>query len=115
MNETDLRVVKTLESIDNSLLKNLHNSSFSKITVDSICKCAKINRSTFYKYYMDKYDLLDKLIDKSLHEFTNNLNTEFINASPSTVEDLNYDMQFKNLLAVFIKNKEIHYFMDSLY
>lgn len=108
MFETDLRVIKTLENIDISLLKNLNYLSFNKITVDLICKHAKINRSTFYKYYKDKYDLLNKFIDKNLKEFTDNLNTEFINASPSNVEDLNYNIQFKKLLIMFSKNKEIY-------
>lgn len=108
MADIDLRVVKTLENIDNSLLNNLNCLSFTKITVDSLCTSAKINRSTFYKYYKDKYDLLDKFIEKVLLEFSSNVKTEFISAPPSTVENLTYNIQFKKLLVLFSKNKYVY-------
>ena len=39
------------------------------VTVESICKRAQINRTTFYKHYKDKYDLLDNYLDRFLVEF----------------------------------------------
>ncbi|MDO5516133.1 MAG: TetR/AcrR family transcriptional regulator [Clostridium sp.] len=108
MSENDLRKVKTLESIDNSLLNNLNSLTFTKITVDSLCKDARINRSTFYKYYKDKYDLLDKYIDRILNEFSSNVKTEFICAAPSNVECSVYHANFKKLLIIMNKNKSIY-------
>ncbi|WP_431091281.1 TetR/AcrR family transcriptional regulator [Paenibacillus sp. 8b26] len=35
----------------------MQQKTFTKITVTDIINEAKINRSTFYKYYKDKYDL----------------------------------------------------------
>lgn len=41
-----------------------------KITVEAICRQAKIAKSTFYKYYLDKFDLMNynykRLIDTSI-------------------------------------------------
>ena len=53
MNKTDPRVIKTLQHIDDSLLENLSRYNFRKITVEMLCRGAKINRSTFYKYSND--------------------------------------------------------------
>ena len=64
MNRTDPRVIKTLHRIDESLLENLNHYDFPKITVEMLCNEAKINRSTFYKYYKDKYDLLNDYLNR---------------------------------------------------
>ena len=36
----------------------LKHEAVEKITVDQICREAKVHRSTFYRYFQDKYDLL---------------------------------------------------------
>ena len=83
MNKTDPRVIKTLHRIDEALLDNLKNHDFRKITVDTLCRSARINRSTFYKYYSDKYDLLDNFLNRILSEFSEaTISTGFILASP---------------------------------
>ena len=68
MAKEDLRVIKTLESIDNALLESLKKLPFNKITVGTLCTKARINRTTFYKHYRDKFDLLDAMIDEALDE-----------------------------------------------
>ncbi|MEQ6028481.1 TetR/AcrR family transcriptional regulator [Staphylococcus saccharolyticus] len=45
--------------------------SFHQITVQDLCEHAMVRRSTFYRHYNDKYDLLDQVLNqffKSLHE-----------------------------------------------
>jgi AcrR family transcriptional regulator len=42
--------------------------SIDKITVKDICNLAGYNRSTFYQYYVDVYDVLHKLEKKILDE-----------------------------------------------
>nr|WP_290443430.1 TetR/AcrR family transcriptional regulator C-terminal domain-containing protein [Sporolactobacillus kofuensis] len=44
----------------------LLSKSFNEITVKDIAKAAKIGRGTFYLHYVDKYDLLEKVIDEGL-------------------------------------------------
>ena len=41
----------------------LHDYHFDEITVQKICDIAEINRSTFYRYFQDKYELLYTLPD----------------------------------------------------
>ena len=38
----------------------------AKITVSEICAKAEINRGTFYRYYLDVYDLAEKMVDDSM-------------------------------------------------
>lgn len=39
--------------------KLVQKKSFDKITVDNICREAQVGRTTFYRYFTDKYDILD--------------------------------------------------------
>ena len=59
--KTDARTRYTQMQIKKSFLTLMRERPMSKITVKSICELAEINRATFYKYYADPYDLLDKL------------------------------------------------------
>ncbi|MTV19444.1 TetR/AcrR family transcriptional regulator [Staphylococcus delphini] len=40
------------------MLELLNEKQFNAITIQMICERAEINRSTFYRYFEDKYDLL---------------------------------------------------------
>ena len=51
----DLRVLKTEELIRNTFLELLAQKEFTDISVKEITEKARINRSTFYKHYEDKY------------------------------------------------------------
>jgi AcrR family transcriptional regulator len=62
MARPDPRIYKTLRSIDQALLSLLREHPFQKITIEMICTAAMVNRSTFYKYYADKYALLDNYL-----------------------------------------------------
>ena len=54
----DLRVIKTQTILYNTLLELLKEQPFEKIKVSDICQRARINRSTFYSHYNDKYELM---------------------------------------------------------
>lgn len=50
---------RTKLHILNTFNKMVRRKSFDKITVDSICQEADIGRTTFYRYFTDKYDILE--------------------------------------------------------
>lgn len=50
-------------AITGALFSLLETKDFHKISVSDIIKKAKINRSTFYRHYVDKYDILDHIKD----------------------------------------------------
>lgn len=66
--KSDLRTIRTKESIKKALYKLAEDKSFDEISVTDITKKAMINRSTFYLHYRDKEDLLQSLCDETLHE-----------------------------------------------
>ncbi|HAT55458.1 MAG TPA: hypothetical protein DCW31_09540 [Lactobacillus sp.] len=69
MNETDLRVVKTVRLIDQTLINLLKRESFEQITVQQICQQAQIGRSTFYHHYVDKFALLEHVNHRYAEQF----------------------------------------------
>ena len=62
----DRRRRYTLSVIREAFFALLAEVGFAKMTVADICRCADINRGTFYLHYEDKFALLDALIDEAL-------------------------------------------------
>ena len=63
MAKTDIRVIRTKKAIESAFIEILSEKSFSKITIEEICKKANVNRMSFYNHYEDKYDLLNVIIN----------------------------------------------------
>lgn len=57
----DRRTAYTRMVLKESLYKLLGTKHLSEITVKELCEIAQINRATFYRNYMDIYDLYEKL------------------------------------------------------
>ncbi|RNM29142.1 hypothetical protein EDX97_10955 [Absicoccus porci] len=57
----DRRTAYTRMVIKESLYKLLEKKHLSEITVKELCAQADINRTTFYRNYMDIYDLYEQL------------------------------------------------------
>ena len=57
------RVRMTKKMLRDALVGLLDNYPVSKITVKDLCAAADVNRSTFYAYYTDLFDLMDELED----------------------------------------------------
>ncbi|MBQ6456167.1 MAG: TetR family transcriptional regulator [Mogibacterium sp.] len=58
--KTDRRTAKTQKAITNAFTALLAKKELDKITVREIAEIADINRATFYKHYLDVYDLYDR-------------------------------------------------------
>ena len=68
MKETDLRVIKT-KALSSSLLQLLEQQLFQTITVNLICDNALVHRTTFYKHFYDKHDLLEYLFNQLTKDY----------------------------------------------
>ena len=96
----DRRIKYTKKIIKDTFITLLSKKELNKITVSEICKIADINRATFYRYYLDVYDLLNH-IEKDFEE-------ELKNAYHPENEDENTIFLFsKSMLTVFLENKEL--------
>lgn len=68
--------MKTL--IIQTFFKCLEKEDFSQITVGQIADLAMINRSTFYRYFTDKYELRDVVVDAIVQDFAEHMEVDFL-------------------------------------
>ena len=64
----DRRSLKTRKALINALSELLINKELHKVTVQEISDKAEVNRVTFYKHFLDVYDLYDKIEEETLVE-----------------------------------------------
>jgi AcrR family transcriptional regulator len=60
----DLRVRRTRKLLQTALMELTIQKGFDSVTVKDICEQAMVNRATFYRHYVDKYDLLDQYMNE---------------------------------------------------
>ncbi len=63
---SDLRVRRTQKLIREAFLALIEEQSFDAITVGEIASRAMVSRTAFYRYYQDKYDLVEKIFDETV-------------------------------------------------
>lgn len=68
MNETDLRVIKTRESIEQAFLALLGKKPLNKISIVELAQEARINKGTFYLHFTDIYDLYKKTLRRHMEK-----------------------------------------------
>lgn len=66
----DKRIVNTKKKLTNTLLSLLKDKNINDITVLELCKTSNINRTTFYKYYKDIPDLVNKIEESLINELS---------------------------------------------
>jgi len=62
--KVDPRVRRTRQMLQQSMHELLHEKDLSDINVQDITARADLNRATFYKHFLDKYDLLNAVISE---------------------------------------------------
>lgn len=71
MPKVDRRVVKTQEAIKKAFLELMSEKIFADITIQDISDRANVNRGTIYLHYLDKFDLLDKIMEEHINNMRN--------------------------------------------
>ena len=59
---------ETEKRIEDSLLQLMKEQTFETISIRQLIDLAEVNRSTFYRHYLDKYDLLEEIEDRLLDD-----------------------------------------------
>lgn len=93
----DLRVRRTRKLIQQAFLELTVEEGFAALTVRDITKRAMINRSTFYRHYLDKYDLLEQYM-KELYELTGSLEEKTVAAEQPKQPPAKFSVGLVNLL-----------------
>ena len=110
----DRRVKYTKQIIKESFVELLRKKEINKITVSELCELADINRATFYRYYIDIYDLLEKVgkelvenLKKMLADYKDSPLREVIKAYLLMLKD---NSELTKM--IFSNNKNISFFND---
>jgi AcrR family transcriptional regulator len=104
MSKVDRRILKSQEAIKKAVIELMSEKKFDDITIQDISDRANVSRGTIYLHYVDKYDLLDKLIEEHINEMReiceSSSEMEFIDANLPWFEYLekNY-LFFSTMLA----------------
>ena len=65
----DLRIRRTRKLLQQAFIELVAEKGFADLTVRDITERAMVNRSTFYRHYLDKYDLLEQYMNE-VHALT---------------------------------------------
>jgi len=65
----DKRVLRTKRILRQALAELMQEKEFKDITVTDVVRRADINRGTFYVYYHDVYDLIEKIENEMIEDF----------------------------------------------
>jgi AcrR family transcriptional regulator len=68
MSKVDRRIAKSQEAIKKAVIELMTEKSFDDITIQDISDRANVNRGTIYLHYLDKFDLLDKLMEEHINQ-----------------------------------------------
>ena len=71
MVKVDRRIARTQGAIKNAFLELMSEKNFDSITIQDIADRANINRATVYLHYLDKFDLLDKIMEEHIDNMSN--------------------------------------------
>lgn len=101
---TDLRIRRTQKLLIDAIMSLLKEKSFNDIHISDICEKAMVHRTTFYKHFEDKYDLLNHAMNNLLENFEKKI-LEFneIKEPRQYYVDL-----FRIILEHMSKNKEMY-------
>jgi AcrR family transcriptional regulator len=85
----DLRVRRTRKLLTHALIEGTVEKGFAALTVRDITERAMVNRSTFYRHYLDKYDLLEQHLNEIYEVWESSI--------PSSMkESSSYSSRFNN-------------------
>jgi len=68
MPKVDRRITKSQEAIKKAVIELMSEKNFDQITIQDISDRADVSRKTIYLHYMDKFDLLDQLMEEYINK-----------------------------------------------
>ncbi|GHO57236.1 TetR/AcrR family transcriptional regulator [Ktedonobacter robiniae] len=103
----DLRVRRTRKLLQQAFIDLTVEKGFATLTVRDITERAMVNRSTFYRHYLDKYDLLEQYMNE-IYELTEDqslLAEKQEQTSPGPLNLLKHIQQYADFYRVMLSAK----------
>jgi AcrR family transcriptional regulator len=101
----DLRVRRTRKMLQQAFFECTSEKGFASLTVRDITERAMVNRSTFYRHYLDKYDLLEQYLNEMYASFEDQQGIAGPNppeVSSSLIDLLKHIQQFAGFYRVML-------------
>lgn len=98
LEKLDRRITKTRLEIKEAFIALMQEKNFNELTVRDITERANINRTTFYKHYLDKFDLLDKYETEICKKIEETIDEVTMNSLKDTFEK---QISFLSLIKVY--------------
>ena len=86
MRDTDRRVRFTKMTLRESLIKLLEEKNIAEISVTELCRCADVNRGTFYAHYRQPSDVLVDIEENLISELSEIMRRD------NTMENIHYEI-----------------------
>ena len=99
---TDLRVIKTKNSLHNAFFAMLEEMSIEDITVNDLCARAGIRRATFYKHFEDKLSFITFIIGDIRESF----DREFLKSLDDPEITVEYYLSYVEAVGDFLTKRE---------
>lgn len=107
------RVINNTKNLlKKSLFELLEHKPLSKITIKELCLKADINRTTYYHYYLDPYDQLEKIKQEIFKDMKESIDKVlFINIPQEDIIKclLNYINENKNEFRVLLEHTDFNF------
>ncbi|MDD5888840.1 MAG: TetR-like C-terminal domain-containing protein [bacterium] len=93
-----------------SLLELLNNKPLSKITIKELCDKVDINRTTYYRYYLDPYDQLEKIEVEIFNDMASFIDTNNVSNNLSRLKSiLKYINDRKEEFRILLVKSDINF------
>ncbi|MDQ8738817.1 TetR/AcrR family transcriptional regulator [Paenibacillus sp. LHD-38] len=122
MTKVDRRILKTQETLKKAVLELMAEKRFDGITIQDLSDRANVSRGTIYLHYMDKYDLLDKLIESHINELRERCEAaadmDFISGSLIWTEYFEHNYSFFSMMlaskgAPYFRNRFLDFLLEE--
>ncbi len=97
------RIRLTKKLLKDALIKLLHQKTIDSISVTELCRCAEINRVTFYKYYSTPSDVLTEIEDELLTDIEK-IVSAYEKNSTHLISALHFFQEKRDELLILMKN-----------
>lgn len=98
----DLRKKKTIKAIVEAFIELVNANGYNKLTINQLAQKAMINRNTFYNYFEDKEDLVEKLSQKFIADSKGVLAKALTRQSD---EHIHYFFKHRSLIRALFESK----------
>jgi AcrR family transcriptional regulator len=122
MSKVDRRILKTQEALKKAVIELMSEKNFDDITIQDLSDRANVSRGTIYLHYVDKYDLLDKLIETHINELRERCEAvaemDFINGSLIWTEYFESNFSFFSMMlaskgAPYFRNRFLDFLLEE--